>query len=205
VDVLNRIQSFLAAPERDGCPTDEEKFSWADFYAFHDCAIRAIVSRVAESQADVDDLAQEVWKLLVLKLPKLRLNPDRGSLQAWIAALARRRARRFARRWTRHRGEVLTPELASELFDRTLDPLTAMDLQQRQRQVRAAVKKLGEPMSELNQGIVTRYWIEGKPLSAIAVELGISENRVWSVLRGARPKLVDLLRRAGLGGDFEKT
>ena len=139
----------------------------------------------------------------MLELPKLNLDAGRGSLEAWIAALARNRARRIVRRWYKHRGEALTPELASELFDEASDPLTAAEQHQRQRRVEFAVVTLSEGMSERNQRIVARYWLEEQPIPAIAVELGISQDRVWSVIRGARPRLLDLLRRAGLADEFE--
>ena len=56
-DLLSRIQSFLAAPDRGERPSNEERSAWADFYEFYDRVIRAVVRRVADRQTDIDDFA----------------------------------------------------------------------------------------------------------------------------------------------------
>ena len=124
--VLNRIQSFLAAPQSGELPTHEESTAWMDFYQIHDPVIRAIVKHRTVSASDRDDLAQEIWALLIRRLPGLILDPDRGTLRAWIAAVARHHAGRHARRQSRRRHEVLTLELASFVLDPAASPVAEM-------------------------------------------------------------------------------
>jgi RNA polymerase sigma factor (sigma-70 family) len=141
---------------------------------------------------------------LIRRLPKLSLDPDRGNLHAWVAAVARHHAGRHARRRLRQHHEALTPELASVLLDPATGPVTELERKQRRTLVQAVITALGERMSHLRHQIIVRYWIEEQPLSVIAAELNMSEDSVWSAIRCARPKLRDRLRLVGLDADLEK-
>jgi RNA polymerase sigma factor (sigma-70 family) len=157
--VLNRIQSFLTAPPRDGRPTYEESEAWIDFYQIYDPVIRMIVKRWIVSESDRDDLVQEIWALLIRRLPRLNLEPARGTLCAWVAAVARHHAGRHARRGSRRRHEPLTPELASVLVDPATSPVIELERKQRQALVHAVIADLGESMPGLKHRIIERYWI----------------------------------------------
>ena len=174
-----------------------------DFYQTHDPIIRTVVKHGNISASDVDDLAQEIWVLLIRRLPRLTFDPDRGTLHAWVAAVARHHVGRHARRRSRQNLEALTPELASVLLDGTTGPITELERKQRHALVRAVIAELGDGMSELKRQIFVRYWINEQRLSAIAAELQTSEDRVWSAIRCARPKLLDRLRRLGLDVGLE--
>jgi hypothetical protein len=57
---------------------------------------------------------------------------------------------------------------------------------------------------ELKRRIIVLYWIEEQPLPAIASALDVSEDRVWSTIRRARPRPLDLMRHASLDADCKK-
>jgi RNA polymerase sigma factor (sigma-70 family) len=201
---LHLIQSYLDARARRVEATIDESLAWHDFYATHDPMVRAIVLRSTGSREDLDDLDQDIWLSLVRRLPKLALDPGRGTLDTWIAAIARRQAARHMRGRYMRRNEVLTDEQADRLLDPALGPVTTIERRQRQEQVRAILVKLGANMCDLNRKIIEEYWIEDRSTSAIAAALAVSEERVWSIIRRARPKLLNLLSRAGLDVKSEK-
>jgi RNA polymerase sigma factor (sigma-70 family) len=198
LDVLNRIQSFLATPRLGERASPAELLAWEDFFQAHDLMVRSIVKHGGMSQSDLDDLVQEIWLLLVRRLPKLSLDPARGTLHAWVAAVARHQAGRHARRRSRHHQDVLDPELASALLDLAHNPVTEMERKQQQSLVQAVIAEMGKRMPERQHRIIVEYWINEQSTSAIAEALHMSPECVWSTIRRARPGLLDRLRRAGL-------
>jgi RNA polymerase sigma factor (sigma-70 family) len=200
--MLARIQSFLTSGDRNEPASSEERSAWEDFFSLEDHIIRAIARRGDVSQSDVDDVAQEVWALLVRRLPTFRLDPARGSLNAWVAAVARHLVGRHERRRKMRRDAFLALELAADFVDPKGDPVTDAARKLQQEQVQAAITKLAESIPELKRRIIIRYWVDEQPLSAIAAELEVSEDRVWTIIRCARPRLRKLLGQARLGAEL---
>jgi RNA polymerase sigma factor (sigma-70 family) len=131
---LHLVQSYLDARAQGTEATVDESLAWRDFYESHDPMVRAIVRRCGGSPGDVDDLDQDVWFSLVRRLPKLTVDTNRGSLDAWIASIARRRAARHARGRFMRRNEELTDELVNRLLDPAIGPVMAMERRQQREQ-----------------------------------------------------------------------
>jgi RNA polymerase sigma factor (sigma-70 family) len=205
LEILNRIQAFLAAPAQASRAFPDEVLACEDFFQVHDLLIRSIVRQGDISQSDVDDVVQEIWALLVRRLPKLDLEPARGTLHAWVAAVARHHAGRHARRLSRRCHEDLTPDLIAILFDPALSPAAVTERKQQQSIVQAVIDEWGERTPAVNRKIIVEYWINERSISAIASELQMAPECVWSIIRRARPALLDRLRRAGLAAEDEKT
>ncbi len=164
--------------------------------------IRSIAKHGDMSQSDLDDLVQEIWLLLVRRLPKLSLDPARGTLHAWVAAVARHQASRHARRRSRRHQDVLDPELASALLDPTHGPVSELERKQQQLLVQAVIAEMGKHVPELQHRIIVEYWINEQSTPAIAKALQMSPECVWSTIRRARPAL---LIACGSRGSTSKT
>ena len=113
LDTLNRIQSFLAAPAGGRRASDIEVVAWEDFFQIHDPLIRSTVKRRDISDSDLDDLVQDIWAILIKRLPKLELDPSRGTLHGWVISVTRHHASRYNRRRMRRRHEAL-PQSSSQ-------------------------------------------------------------------------------------------
>ena len=87
LEELDLIKSFLAL--RDGKPGDEIAMAWENFYHIRESLIGNLIKNCADRPEDVDDIFQEVWLVLIEKPPKLRYDPKRGSLRAWVIVVAR--------------------------------------------------------------------------------------------------------------------
>ena len=74
---LNLIQSFLAVGR--GSPAGETA-AWDDFYHAHDPMLQDVVRRYSSCWAELDDLIQQVWKVLISELRDFQLDPARGPL-----------------------------------------------------------------------------------------------------------------------------
>jgi RNA polymerase sigma factor (sigma-70 family) len=136
--------------------------------------------------------------VLTRRLRNLRLDPSRGSLDAWVATVARRHCRKLIRCRTWRRDEPLTAEMESLLPDPNFGPTAQLEQEQRRQDVRSAVTELCERESARNRQIIARYWLEQRPVAAIAAEFGLSPDSVGAVLRRARLKLAKLLRHASV-------
>ena len=88
--MLDLIKAFLAG--RVTRPLSDQATAWEDFFRIHDPIIRAVVAKYHMRRHDLDDVTQEVWKVLIRELPKLRFDPVRGSLRNWVATVARHTA-----------------------------------------------------------------------------------------------------------------
>ena len=143
---------------------------------------------------------QEVWLTLTLtrRLPNLKLDPGRGTLDAWVATVARHHCRRVARRRSWRHGEPLDASLVELLLDPEDGPLAHLEREQQRERVQAAVASVCESMSARNRRVTVRYWVEGHSVADIAAELDLSTDCVGSVLRRAQVRLVELLRHAGV-------
>jgi len=189
LEELDLIKLFLAARSRS--PTAEQVKAWENFFVIHEPLIRKVIKHCADCHEDLEDLAQEVWRILVLKLPKLNYDPDRGPLRAWVIVVARRAARREARRLSRTRVDALTPELAEVLLDPGMDPITRCEQEQERQWVRSILETLGAKLSESSRRITVLHWIDGQSVTEIAASLGLSEDRVRMRLHRALRKLRD--------------
>jgi RNA polymerase sigma factor (sigma-70 family) len=198
VELLNMIQELLRKAARGEDLTLAEAWVWREFHRDQDPVIRAAVKPAATASVDVDDLVQEVWLVLTRRLRNLRLDPSRGSLDAWVATVARRHCRKLIRCRTWRRDEPLTAEMESLLPDPNFGPTAQLEQEQRRREVQSAVTDLCERESARNRQVIARYWLEQRSVAAIAAEFGLSPDSVGAVLRRARLKLAKLLRHASV-------
>ncbi len=133
-------------------------------------------------------------------LRKLQLDLSRGTLRAWVAAVARHLACRHARRRSAYHDEELSPELAAALLDPEGDPATEYERAERIALVAAALAEVGSRLPALSRRVLVLRWIEGASVPEIALAVGFSEGLVKMRLHRACRELRALLLRRGLGG-----
>ena len=196
VELLELVKCYLAAPR--GTAAALEAAAWRSFYELYDSLIRAALQQEHPLQSDIDDLDQDVWCILVRRLPTLLVDPALGTLRAWVKGIARKHAHFDACRRAWHNDEVLTPELVATLLDPTEGPGSTFDGRQRQEKVRAIFEEVGATLPELSYQIMVKHWIEEQRVAEIAADLGLRVNRVRAIVRRADLKLFESLRRGGL-------
>ena len=146
--------------------------------------LRYVIGGVLRDRQDAEDCYSEVSLALWQKLEAF--DPEKGSLSAWLTAIARNTALNHLKariRREKHQSEepaeVLTPE--QEVLRK-----------ERAEQLRAAVTRLPEAERKL---FYRRYYYL-QPVSQIAAELGLSQRAVEGRLYRLRQRL-----RQELGGD----
>lgn len=151
--------------------------------------VRGVARRVLREDAAADDVMQDVFVWL-WERPD-RFDPDRGSLRAFLAVVARRRAIDWIRRHDADRRRADRVALEAPLVDDDLaDDVSARDDAAR---VRAAVATLPSDQREA----VTLAFFGGLSYREVAVQLHIPEGTAKSRLRLALAKLSATLGPSG--------
>jgi RNA polymerase sigma-70 factor (ECF subfamily) len=142
--------------------------------------VRAWLARDPGLRADVDDLVQEVFVVVVRELPRFERRRD-GAFRAWLRQVTVNRVRTFRRA---RRGQQLaaagesTDDFLAQLEDPTSDSARQWDLDHDAylfRHLLATVERDFEPRT---WRAFTRFVLDGQSPADVATELGISKNAV---------------------------
>jgi RNA polymerase sigma-70 factor (ECF subfamily) len=139
--------------------------------------------------ADVDDVAQEVFVVVRRKLAGFRGQ----NLPGWLYGITSRVVRDQRRRaWFRHlvRGRAMVS--LDELRSPAPGPMEALDEKESRRRLQALLDQL----SEKRRSAFVLYEIEGYSGEEIAALQGIPVATVWTRLHHARRDLTALVARA---------
>jgi RNA polymerase sigma factor (sigma-70 family) len=160
----------------------------ADLYNRYALLVYAVAVRLARDPAIAEDVTQEVF-VQVWTRPEA-FDPAAGTLQAWLAMLARRRAidavRRTARQRRRAAAESGEPETAPDPADAAVNAAV-------HKSVRAAVDAL--PAAQ--RTVVLLAYVGGFSAREIAERLGIPEGTAKSRLRLGLRRIGRLLAADG--------
>ncbi|MDY3031067.1 MAG: sigma-70 family RNA polymerase sigma factor [Clostridia bacterium] len=133
------------------------------------------------TKEDVEEAVADVFVSLWQNAGTLR--SEKGSVRAYIAAIAKNCARKKLR--------SLRP--SGELDENTADggetPETAAELAEEQRLLIELIKDLGEPDSEI---FLRHYWY-GERVSEISSATGICKSTITTKLQRGRKKLKEIL------------
>ncbi|TDD16249.1 sigma-70 family RNA polymerase sigma factor [Nonomuraea diastatica] len=140
--------------------------------------------RVTRDRVIAEDITQEVF--LVFWERPLAYDPERGSLRAWLATIAHRRAVDHVRAEERRRVSALGPRLFERDPARPEDTVLAADEAER---VRQAVTSLP---GSLREALELAYF-GGRTYRQVGEELGMPEGTAKSRIRLALRRLADAL------------
>jgi RNA polymerase sigma factor (sigma-70 family) len=197
-DMLMLVPGFLTRQDKAQAPLAER--CACDAF-LRECAplIDRLVRRARAPSEAIDDSRQDVWVEVLAGLPEFCLDPDHGTLEAWIGSIVSRQAWRYVRRRSRHRERPLPGELAARIPDHELGPETELEQMQQHEQFCAHVTQFAGRLSQRDSSILTRRFIDLKTSAAIARELGVTPGCVRDFLHRVAPELRAFLRAGGLG------
>ncbi|MEN3360427.1 MAG: hypothetical protein V7637_4409 [Mycobacteriales bacterium] len=179
-DAEGRLHARLLAGEEDAL---------AELYARYGPLVYAVAVRLVRDRAVAEDVIQDVF-VQVWRRPA-SYDPRAGTLRAWLAMLARRRAIDAIRRAARQRRRPATePEPPP-------DPAEAAVHAALTSSVRAAV----EALPEAQRTAVLLAYAGGLTAREIANRLGVPEGTVKSRLRLGLRRISRLLAAEGFVAD----
>ncbi len=168
--------------------------AWARFVELYTPVLFAWARRLGLDTEDAADLVQEVFTLLVQKLPEFEYDRQQ-SFRKWLLTVTRNKWRDACRR----RGMLPHDTGDAGLEDVAgADPLDALSAaEDRQRLVSRALELMQSDFQPATWKACWEFVVNGRPAAEIARELGITVNAVHlakgRVLRRLRAELEGLL------------
>ena len=204
-EVVKRVQAYLTLSMQQGVPEASQREEWERFFRYYSRALARLVRRRPWTREHGDDDVQEVWLLLITRLPNLNYNANRGGLRDWISAVAQHRLADQDRRRRNRFTKLLSAKTAADLGSRETDPSEAFDRQWTVDLVRASLNEVRSQLAERDYQAFTLKWIEGLSVREVGRRLGMTEAQIWSshhrTLQRLRPLL---LRRLNRGDSIDR-
>jgi RNA polymerase sigma-70 factor, ECF subfamily len=167
--------------------------AWERFVELYTPVLFAWARRLGLQASDAADLVQEVFTLLVEKLPEFEYDKHK-SFRSWLRTVTLNKWRDVCRRKA-----VIPVQAVGGLSDASVpDPADALDEAEYRRQlVSRALELLRTEFQPVTWQACWEYVVQGRPAAEVARELGISPNAVYlakgRVLRRLRAELEGLL------------
>lgn len=182
ITLLGRVQAAL----RDAQPADP---AWDDFRALYEPFVRTRIAQLPDLAADVDDIVQDVFLVLLRELPDFHRQRV-GSFRAWLRGVVLNRVREVRR--SRHRQAGDPERFLAELED----PSSGLS---RQWDAEHDRHVLGRLMESIRGDFTPSTWrafqltgVEDRTAAEAAAELGLTVPQVWE----AKSRVLRRLRQA---------
>lgn len=189
-----------AAPPGAPGPADmpragQETEDFAAIFRAHAPQVLGLLRRPGIREADVQDVAQEVFVLVHRKLPTFE---GRSSLRTWIIGIATRVAQNH-RRLAHVRRERLQEVPEPIMAGRDGGPAEELGA----RETRAALLAALDTLDDKQRDVFVLYDVEGLEMAEVAATLGCPRFTGYTRLRAARKSLRTELQRLGHGRDHD--
>jgi RNA polymerase sigma-70 factor (ECF subfamily) len=169
----------------DAAPTRGEVPSFPEVFRTYSGFVWRVLLRLGVAEADVEDVAQEVFLGVHRNLPHFE---GRCSLRTWVYGICHRRAIDYRRR-ARVRPEVPTDEPPEQGEEAGQDE--ELDL----GQARARLQELLETLDDDKRAVFVLFEIEEIPMEEVAEIVGCPLQTAYSRLYAARRKIDAFARR----------
>jgi RNA polymerase sigma-70 factor (ECF subfamily) len=169
----------------------DQTAAWNRFVRLYTPLLYSWAHRLGLAADDAADLVQEIFLLLLRKLPEFEYDPSRR-FRAWLWTLTRNKYRDF------RKARVSLPVgNLPELPDNNEGDEGIAEAEYRAYLVARCLELAREEFEVVTWTAFQQYVIAGRPVAEVAAQLGISANAVYlaksRVLRRLREELAGLL------------
>lgn len=152
--------------------------------------LRYVIAPILEDRREREECLSDLHLLVWEKIGGY--DRTKGSLSAWLSALARNTARN--RRRDETRGDHSVQELDPSMVDPKLGPEEVLLRKERARRLQQAAERLGD----IDRSLFYRKYYYLQSTAQMAAELGLTERAVEGRLHRLRKRL-----RKELGGELD--
>lgn len=160
--------------------------AWLNFYRIYSAMIGRFARRLGLSDADADDLTQEVLLLAQKSLQTGAYDPSRGGFRQWLYGIARRRSLAAMRaRCRRTRAQWIGPEDGTDLINR-LEDTRGEEAHRELWEQEWRYALLDEALRQVETEVGAKAFeafnllaIQNWPVEKVAEQLGIATSSVY--------------------------
>lgn len=167
--------------------------AWEQFVELYTPALFAWARRLGMQASDAADLVQEVFTILVQRLPEFEYDRHK-SFRKWLHTVTLNKWRDLCRRRPLPAG---APTAALDELPGRSEPAALEEAEYRGLLVRRALEIMQADFEPATWRACWEFVVEGRPAAEVADELGLSVNAVYlakgRVLRRLRAELEGLL------------
>jgi RNA polymerase sigma-70 factor (ECF subfamily) len=169
--------------------------AWERFTQLYEPLIRATLSRHLPQAADIDDLTQQVFTVVVERLPEFRHNGRPGAFRTWLRGICVNRVRMF---WRSQPATLPDPEAVLQQLEDPDSELSAQwDREHDEHVFHEGLRLIEGEFKPTTWRAFRRLALDSAEPEAVADELGLTVNAVFiarsRVLRRLRKEFAGLL------------
>jgi RNA polymerase sigma factor (sigma-70 family) len=183
-----QAQHYLSQREQGLSPGPDLEAAWKSFYDLYARKIRVYALTCGTADEDLVDCVQEVWRELLVRLPRFQLDPCRGQFATWLFAIVQGKAA-DQRRSRKRRLVQGTADILETVTDHRPSPVRALE---EGEMVGLAWGQLRNRLSECNYQVLQLRLVEQRPVAEVAERLGLSHEQVWYRYHRARRELEEI-------------
>src|SRR4051812_44239441 len=161
-------------------PGDER--AWTEFTEIYGPLVHGLARRRGLQEADAEDLAQEVFRIVSLAIERYDPDPDRGSFRGWLSRIARNLIINLfvaRRRLPQGTGDTDLHRLLEDRPDPAGEDSVSFDAEYRRRLIAWAAERVRGEFSEPAWRAFWQVGVEGRPPKEVASDLGMSLGTVY--------------------------
>ena len=147
---------------------------WARFVDICDPLLHRFAQRCGVAQSDTNDVVQDVWYQLLLRIPKLQFHPEKGRLSTFLYSIMRNHV---VDRMRRNRRCLATVWLNDDqIADQQVHPHNELSSSNSAEQT---LEKVMRDTTEVNRNLVELLWKRRESACQVAQQLGITIEQVY--------------------------
>jgi RNA polymerase sigma factor (sigma-70 family) len=187
--LMGQICNYLALREQGLPCSPNQEVAWASFYDRYSRRIRSFALKSGINDEDVADCVQDVWRELLVRLPRFELDLSIGAFDTWLFAVVQSKASNLRRRSRRHRLHEAGKANLRTVHARECKPDLSVE---QQELVAMAWQELRKRVSKRNYQVLRCRLLEARSVSEVARDLGLSPGQVYCRFCRARRVLAEI-------------
>jgi RNA polymerase sigma-70 factor, ECF subfamily len=169
---------------------------WGRFEAMYQPLLRRWIGRIPGLDNDVDDVSQEVFRVLLREIPRFDRQRE-GSFRAWLRKVTANRVRVYRRQ--RHRQAGGAADQTDGFLDQMADSNSLLarqfDDEHNKHVCDALLSAVRSDFTQTTWDAFQQFAVEGRPAAEVAHELGLTVNAVVK----AKSRVLNRLRQEAAG------
>src|SRR6478736_2949631 len=161
-------------------PGDER--AWGEFLEIYGPLVHGLARRRGLQEADAEDLAQEVFRIVSRAIERYDPDPDRGSFRGWLSRIARNLIINLLaarRRQPQGSGDTDVHRLLEARPDPAGEDSVCFEAEYRRRLIAWAAGRIRDEFSEPAWQAFWQAGVEGRPPKEVAQALGMTVGTVY--------------------------